>query len=68
MTEKQTIGAKIRDVRHARRMTQHILAERCGVTTPQIANIEAGRCGVTIDRLGKIAAALGVKTIDLVPE
>jgi transcriptional regulator with XRE-family HTH domain len=68
LIQKTTVGGLICKTRHAKRMTQHQLAERCGVTRPQIANIEAGRCGVTVDRLGKIAQALGVKTIELVPE
>lgn len=46
-------------------LTQKELAERCGVTTHAITDIEAGRRKPSIDLLFQMAVALGINSADL---
>ena len=59
---------RIRDVRRARKMTLHDVAERCDPpTTPQtIGRLETGARTVSVGWLNRIAAALGVDAAELV--
>ena len=44
-TESQLIGSRIREARVKRRMSQAELADKAGISLPQISTIENGRCG-----------------------
>jgi transcriptional regulator with XRE-family HTH domain len=59
---------RIREVRRAKRMTLHDIAERCDPpTTPQtIGRLETGTRTVSVGWLNRIAKALGVEAADLV--
>lgn len=59
---------RIREVRRARNMTLHDVAERCHPpTTPQtIGRLETGTRTVSVTWLNRIAGALGVEAGDLV--
>lgn len=58
----------IRQVRRARGMTLHDVAERCDppTTAQTIGRLETGTRTVSVDWLNRIAAALGVTAADLV--
>ena len=62
-----TLGEKIEIARKEAGLTQQDLAERVGLTRPQVANIEGGRSDVPTRRLIEIAAALGVSAGSLLP-
>jgi len=58
-----TVGQRIREARDARGWSQGELAERCGLSRPTIARIEAGQ-HVRMGTLEKVARALGL-TVEL---
>lgn len=65
--EKSTlklIGAKIRQIRREKGITQEQLAEKANTTNSYIAGIERGTRNVTIGSLEKIADALEVSVFD----
>lgn len=55
MTERERIGRRIAELRHAAGISQEKLAELSGVGYSHIARIEMGRYSVGIDTLAKIA-------------
>jgi DNA-binding XRE family transcriptional regulator len=62
-----SFGMLVQQRRKALGMTQEELAEKVGLTRPQLANIEAGTNGTDIRRLRDFAAALDCQVDDLVP-
>jgi transcriptional regulator with XRE-family HTH domain len=60
------IGAAIRLRRKQLKISQDMLAERCGVTFQQVQKYENGANRVSFSRLVQIAHALGVRVSDLV--
>lgn len=54
------LGAKVRDLRTARGLTQAGLADKSGVTFQQIQKYERGVNRIAVARLQQIADALGV--------
>lgn len=63
----ETVGEKIMIARRSADLTQQELADRAGVTRPQIANIEGGRSDIPTKTLMRIAEALGCRPGDLFP-
>lgn len=61
MNERERIGKRIAELRHARGLSQVQLAEISGVGYSHIARIEKGRYSVGIDTLSKISEALNVQ-------
>jgi transcriptional regulator with XRE-family HTH domain len=57
---KELLGARIKEIRKARGLTQEQLAEMIDVEQKHVSRIESGKNYPTIDRLEKIAAALNV--------
>ncbi len=57
---KELLGARIREIRKARELTQEQLAEMVDVEQKHISRIEVGKNFPTIDRLERIAEALHV--------
>ena len=55
MNERERIGRRIAELRHAAGISQEKLAELSGVGSSHIARIEMGRYSVGIDTLAKIA-------------
>lgn len=55
MNERERIGKRIAELRHAAGISQEKLAELSGVGSSHIARIEMGRYSVGIDTLAKIA-------------
>ena len=64
MNDRERIGARIREIRRKRGMTQGQLAESCGMIQTTISKIEAGKFNASIDLMSRIATALGA-TLDL---
>ena len=61
------VGARLKQLRQARRLTQEQLAERAGLSYKFIGELERGRGNPTLTTLGALAEALGVGLIDLLP-
>lgn len=60
MNDEETIGARVRDTRHAQELTREQLAARAGVTHSTVYRIERGTNRPNLDTLFKLAGALGV--------
>lgn len=55
------MGARIREVRVKRNMTQEVLAEKAGICNPQqMSNIERGTAGISLARFKDICTVLDV--------
>lgn len=59
------LGARLRQLRLARRFTQEQLAERAGLSYKFIGEVERGRGNPTLTTLSALSDALGVGLIDL---
>lgn len=53
-------GAQVRRLRSVRGWTTTELAERAGLSQPQVSAIELGRVNTPIETLGRLGEALGV--------
>lgn len=63
----KAVGAQIRSLRKARKLSQEQLAERADLHYTMIGSVERGERNVTLENLGKIAKGLGVSMRDLFP-
>lgn len=59
------LGARLRQLRQARRLTQERLAERAGLSFKFLGELERGRGNPTLTTLTAISDALGVRLVDL---
>jgi transcriptional regulator with XRE-family HTH domain len=59
------LGARIKALRDARKLTQAQLGEKVGIGLEYASSIERGRKGATIATLAKLAAELGVTLSEL---
>jgi transcriptional regulator with XRE-family HTH domain len=59
------LGARVKQLRQARRLTQEQVAERSGLSHKFIGDVERGRGNPTLTTLGSIADALSVSLVDL---
>ena len=59
------LGARLKQLRHARRLTQEQLAERAGLSYKFLGELERGRGNPTLTTLAALSEALGVKLVDL---
>lgn len=57
---KAVLGARVRDLRRSRGLTQEKLAEQLDVTPRYLAGIERGERNLTLDSVDALAAQLGV--------
>ena len=55
---KELLGARIKELRRANKLSQEELAEMIGVEPPHMSRIEGGKSYPSLDRLEKIAIAL----------
>lgn len=60
MDKKQLLGARIREIRKIRELSQEELAERADISTQYVSNIERGKENPTLDLLLRLAEALRV--------
>ena len=59
------LGARVKQLRQGRRMTQEQLAERAGLSYKFVGEVERGRANPTLTTLAALADALGVTLIDV---
>ena len=59
------VGARMRQLRRARRLTQEQLAERAGLSYKFVGEVERGMGNPTLTTLGALSEALGVSLVDL---
>lgn len=59
------LGARLRQLRKARRLTQEQLAERAGLSYKFIGEVERGRANPSLTTLGRLSDALDVSLVDL---
>ncbi len=62
---KQKFGMRLQEIRKTKGFTQEKLAEKIGVDTPHISNIERGKYFVTAETLENIATALSIQPKEL---
>jgi len=62
------IGDRLRELRTQRFLTQHMLAQRSGVSQVAIARIERNRAEPHFSTIHKLAGALGVSPEEFVKE
>lgn len=55
---RRKLGLYLRGIREHRKMTQRDLAEKAGITQPQVVHVETGEKNYTIDTFVAITAAL----------
>ena len=55
------IGARIKEIRLKRNMTQEVLSEKAGICSPQqMSNIERGLAGLSVARLKDVCKVLDI--------
>ncbi|MDO5436753.1 MAG: helix-turn-helix transcriptional regulator [bacterium] len=62
---KEKLGARIQEIRKSKKLTQEKLAEKIGLDTPNLSNIERGKRFVTAETLENIIKALEVTEKEL---
>lgn len=62
---KQAFGARMRELRKARGLSQEELAFRCSLDRSYLGAIERGEKNVSLINIHRIAGALGVKAGEL---
>lgn len=65
MNIKKLLGKRIKEIRKNKALTQEELAEKIGIESASISNIENGKYYPTSDNLEKIINALNVAPQDL---
>jgi transcriptional regulator with XRE-family HTH domain len=65
LTSKELLGARIREIRKSRQLSQERLAEKVGVEPKQISRIEGGKSSPSMDTLESIARELHVEMKEL---
>lgn len=64
-TTKKILGARIKELRKARGLSQERLSEKVGIDPKHLSRIEVGNSYPSLDTLERIATALGVEAKDL---
>jgi transcriptional regulator with XRE-family HTH domain len=62
---KELLGARIKEIRKSRQLSQERLAEKVGVEPKQISRIEGGKSSPSMDTLEAIARELHVEMKEL---
>lgn len=62
---KAVLGARVRDIRHSRGLTQERLAENFDVSPRYLAGIERGERNLTLDSVDVLAGQMGVESLML---
>ena len=65
MSIKKDFGARVKELRIKKRITQYELAELSGIDPKHISHIETGRSFPKADLIEKFALALGIDYIEL---
>jgi transcriptional regulator with XRE-family HTH domain len=64
-THRRAFGQRVRELRHARSLSQERLAEEAGLHRNYVSGIERGERNVGLDNIHALADALGVSPADL---
>jgi transcriptional regulator with XRE-family HTH domain len=67
MFDLAALGARVQELRHARRLTLQQLAGAAGVSVSMLSSVEHGQKAPTIVVLARIADGLGAPLADLLP-
>lgn len=59
------VGARLRQLRHARKLTQEQVAERAGLSYKFVGELERGVANPTLTTLAALSDALGIRLTDL---
>ena len=62
---REQVGARLKQLRQGRRLTQEQLAERAGLSYKFVGEVERGKGNPTLTTLAALSEALGVGLIDL---
>jgi transcriptional regulator with XRE-family HTH domain len=62
---KNLLGARVRELRQRKKLSQEALADACGLHRTYIGAVERGERNVSLLNIVVIARALGVKPADL---
>ncbi|WP_433584247.1 helix-turn-helix domain-containing protein [Microbacterium hydrocarbonoxydans] len=65
---RTALGARLRELRRSRGLTQEGLAVQLGVTPRYLAGIERGERNLTLDSVDALAGQLGVNSLSLLSE
>ncbi len=63
---QETLAKNVRTIRRARGMTQEDLADRAGLSSRYVGQVERAQTAATINVLEQLAEALGVEPAELV--
>lgn len=63
-TTKELLGARIKELRKGKGLSQDTLAEQVGIDTKYLSRLEVGRSYPSLDTLERVADALGVELKD----
>ncbi|GAA4684389.1 helix-turn-helix transcriptional regulator [Streptomyces youssoufiensis] len=66
LATRQRVGARIRDAREDRGLSQETLAHSVGLDRRTVGRVELATHATTLDTLARLADALGVPLADLV--
>jgi len=64
-TTKELLGARIKELRKAKGLSQEELSEKVGIDSKHLSRIEVGKSYPSLDTLERIANALNVEIKDL---
>ncbi len=62
---KELLGARIKELRKSRGLSQNELSERIGIDAKHLSRIEVGNSYPSLDTLERISRALGVEIKDV---
>jgi len=62
---QRRLGARIRELRRKRGLTQDEFADKAGLHRAQVGAFENGRMNITLASLHLVAQTLGVRIVDL---
>jgi transcriptional regulator with XRE-family HTH domain len=65
MNIKKKLGSKIKEIRKSKKYTQEFVAEKIGIETKSLSNIERGLFYPTAENLEKISKILEVQPFEL---
>ena len=65
MDIKVLLGKRIQEIRKSKKITQDYLAEKVGIETVSLSNIERGKFYPTAENLNKIITVLEIKPDEL---
>lgn len=66
MSPERAFGEVLRELRHARGLSQESFAEACGISRPHVSRLEIGRNSPTLSMLFQVAQALKLTPDELI--